>query len=175
MRREALESAIARRDMRSAVRFTDLKIHEQRSHGFRAHAAAAVGMQRQCTRDDALFVSRIGDDLIGELGRFTRRDHPADDVAAEDIEDDVQMEAGPFRRTFQLCYIPRPDFIGSDRQQLRLRVGGVHALLGRPVIWTCKRARKEDMHFDTRQYNHILWDTAADLGDQLYYRIIATI
>lgn len=47
--------------------------------------------------------------------------------------------------------------------------------LGRPVIWTCRRDRAADMHFDTRQYNHILWDTAADLGDQLYYRIVATI
>jgi hypothetical protein len=28
-----------------------------------------------------LFVSRVGDDLLGELGRFARRDHPADDIA----------------------------------------------------------------------------------------------
>jgi hypothetical protein len=30
--------------------------------------------------DDVLFVSRVGDDLFGELRRFTRRDHPADDI-----------------------------------------------------------------------------------------------
>ena len=48
--------------------------------------------------------------------------------------------------------------------------------MGRPVIWTCRRDRhKTDMHFDTRQYNHILWDAAADLSEQLYYRIVATI
>jgi hypothetical protein len=45
----------------------------------------------------------------------------------------------------------------------------------RPVIWTCRRDRKADMHFDTRQYNHILWDDAADLSNELYYRIVATI
>jgi hypothetical protein len=47
---------------------------------------------------------------------------------------------------------------------------------GRPVIWTCREdAAKTDMHFDTRQYNHILWREAADLQEQLYLRIAATI
>jgi nucleoside 2-deoxyribosyltransferase len=47
---------------------------------------------------------------------------------------------------------------------------------GRPVIWTCRKsAAANDMHFDTRQYNHILWDSAVDLTDQLYFRIAATI
>jgi hypothetical protein len=31
------------------------------------------------------------------------------------------------------------------------------------------------MHFDSRQYNHILWANAAELSEQLYYRIVATI
>jgi nucleoside 2-deoxyribosyltransferase len=48
--------------------------------------------------------------------------------------------------------------------------------MGRPVIWTCRSDRKgTDMHFDTRQYNHILWETETDLTEQLYYRIVATI
>jgi hypothetical protein len=47
--------------------------------------------------------------------------------------------------------------------------------IGRPVIWTCKRDSQKDMHFDTRQYNHILWDGADDLSEELYYRIVATI
>jgi nucleoside 2-deoxyribosyltransferase len=45
----------------------------------------------------------------------------------------------------------------------------------KPVIWTCQNRRQSDMHFDTRQYNHILWSDAADLENQLYYRIVATI
>ena len=48
--------------------------------------------------------------------------------------------------------------------------------LGRPVIWTCRTDReKSDMHFDTRQYNHILWSTPAELAEELYLRISATI
>jgi Nucleoside 2-deoxyribosyltransferase len=53
---------------------------------------------------------------------------------------------------------------------------GYALALGRPVIWTCREDRgKSDMHFDTRQYNHILWKSQEDLADQLYYRIAATI
>jgi nucleoside 2-deoxyribosyltransferase len=46
---------------------------------------------------------------------------------------------------------------------------------GRQVIWTCRADRERDMHFDTRQYNHILWRDAGDLRDQLHTRIVATI
>jgi len=47
--------------------------------------------------------------------------------------------------------------------------------LGRHVIFTCKRNEIKDAHFDTRQYNHILWDTPEDLKSGLTYRIEATI
>ncbi|MEN6519562.1 MAG: hypothetical protein ABFD46_00215 [Armatimonadota bacterium] len=49
--------------------------------------------------------------------------------------------------------------------------------LGIPVIWTC-RNKKEDidsLHFDTRQYCHILWNDAEDMRFQLRNRIAATI
>jgi len=69
------------RDMGPAVRFADIQVHEQRGDRLRAHAAAALGVQGQRAGDDVLFVSRVGDDLLGELGRFARRDHPADDIA----------------------------------------------------------------------------------------------
>jgi nucleoside 2-deoxyribosyltransferase len=38
---------------------------------------------------------------------------------------------------------------------------------GRPVIWTCRRDDAKDMHFDTRQYNHILWRTPEELSEEL--------
>lgn len=31
--------------------------------------------------------------------------------------------------------------------------------LGKPVIWCCKEDYFNDLHFDTRQYNHIKWET----------------
>ena len=47
--------------------------------------------------------------------------------------------------------------------------------LGREVIFTCRRDEIENLHFDTRQYNHIVWDKPDDLRTQLTFRIQATI
>ena len=42
---------------------------------------------------------------------------------------------------------------------------------GLPVIWTCRVDDYEHAHFDTRQYNHIVWRTADELRDRLYTRL----
>jgi nucleoside 2-deoxyribosyltransferase len=47
--------------------------------------------------------------------------------------------------------------------------------LGIPVIWMCKETSLPDLHFDTRQYAHIVWKNPADLCAQLRNRIGATI
>jgi len=47
--------------------------------------------------------------------------------------------------------------------------------LGLPVIWTCKKGDEDKLHFDTRQYNHIIWEDAKDLKEKLVNRIKATI
>jgi hypothetical protein len=44
-----------------------------------------------------------------------------------------------------------------------------------PVIFTCREDVLAQVHFDTRQYNHIVWKTAADLRRSLSQRISATI
>jgi hypothetical protein len=47
--------------------------------------------------------------------------------------------------------------------------------LGIPVIWTCRDTSLADLHFDTRQYSHIVWKSPAELFVQLRNRIGATI
>lgn len=47
--------------------------------------------------------------------------------------------------------------------------------LGIPVIWTCRDADIRDAHFDTRQYNHIVWRSPEDLRSKLRARIEATL
>ncbi len=44
-----------------------------------------------------------------------------------------------------------------------------------PVIFTCHENMIDKIHFDTRQYNHILWKASDDLHNQLVNRITATI
>jgi nucleoside 2-deoxyribosyltransferase len=47
--------------------------------------------------------------------------------------------------------------------------------LGRPVIFTCRQDHLPQAHFDTRQYNHIAWNTPPELRQKLANRIQATI
>lgn len=47
--------------------------------------------------------------------------------------------------------------------------------LGRPVIWTCRKDDIDNAHFDTRQYNHIVWENEKELYEKLKNRIEATI
>ncbi len=47
--------------------------------------------------------------------------------------------------------------------------------LGIPVIWTCQEDDIKNCHFDTRQYNHIVWKKPEDLWQKLRDRILATV
>ncbi len=47
--------------------------------------------------------------------------------------------------------------------------------LGIPVIFTCPEGMLEKVHFDTRQYNHIVWNTPEELRQSLATRISAVI
>jgi hypothetical protein len=47
--------------------------------------------------------------------------------------------------------------------------------LGRPVIWACRQDDFANVHFDTRQYNYIVWTDPEDLRARLTVRIQATV
>jgi nucleoside 2-deoxyribosyltransferase len=66
----------------------------------------------------------------------------------------------------------------ADCTELRQAVffeAGYAMGLGLPVIFTCKKGTKIEGCFDTRQYNHIIWENAEDLQAQLKDRILAVI
>ena len=44
-----------------------------------------------------------------------------------------------------------------------------------PVFFTCRENAIDELHFDIRQYNHIVWQTLDDLRNRLTYRIVAVI
>ena len=47
--------------------------------------------------------------------------------------------------------------------------------LGRPVIWMCREEEVGKLHFDTRQYNHILYSDPLDAQRKLRNRIVAIL
>ena len=47
--------------------------------------------------------------------------------------------------------------------------------LNLPVIWTCRNDQIDQVHFDTRQFNHIVWSDPGDLLIKMKNRIGAVI
>ncbi len=47
--------------------------------------------------------------------------------------------------------------------------------LGISVIFTCRKDLQDEIHFDTRQYNHIFWEAPDELRERLEERIGAVI
>jgi len=69
------------------------------------------------------------------------------------------------------------DFTHGDtgpRGGVYYEAGFAHGL-NIPVFFTCRKDVLDKVHFDTRQYNHIVWETAGDLRKQLADRISAVI
>ena len=52
---------------------------------------------------------------------------------------------------------------------------GFAAGLEIPVVWTCRKDWKEQIHFDATHFNRIQWETPQELCERLKTRIIATI
>ena len=69
------------------------------------------------------------------------------------------------------------DFTHGDdgaRGSVYFEAGFAHGL-GKPVIYTCRRDMVDKLHFDTRQYPHIVWATPEELCEQLQSRIRALL
>lgn len=47
--------------------------------------------------------------------------------------------------------------------------------LGIPVIWTCHQVDVKTLHFDTRQFNHVVWKEPSELREKLRQRVEATV
>ena len=81
-----------------------------------------------------------------------------------------------------IAEVKRSRFLVADfTSELEKVRGGVYYEAGFaqglniPVIFTCRKDQIEVVHFDTRQFNHIVWDEAEDLRKKLKNRISATI
>ena len=69
------------------------------------------------------------------------------------------------------------DFTHGDdgaRGGVYFEAGYAHGL-DLPVICTCRRDMADKLHFDTRQFNHILWQTPGELHEGLKNRILEVI
>jgi len=107
--------------------------------------------------------NKIDDEIIAEIrkSKFVIADFTSGFIKDADVSDE--------------------DAIKGAQQNKLLARGGVYYEagfaqgLGIPVIWTCHADCINHVHFDTRQYNHIVWKTPDELYTKLKHRIEATI
>ncbi len=71
------------------------------------------------------------------------------------------------------CGVVVADFSGH-RQGVYFEAGFALGL-GKSVIWCCREADLSEAHFDTRQYNHLVWSTPEELREKLRERLRATV
>ena len=80
-------------------------------------------------------------------------------------------------RSFKRSRFVVADFTqGEDgaRGSVYYEAGFAHGL-GIEVIFACREDALQNVHFDTRQYNHIVWETPEELRERLAARISAVI
>lgn len=105
-------------------------------------------------------ISRAGYKAI----RIDRKDHN------NKIDDEIIAEIR--RSRFLVADFTHGD--GGPRGGVYYEAGFAQGL-NIPVIYTCRKDQIDRVHFDTRQFNHILWENPKDLAIQLERRISATI
>jgi hypothetical protein len=82
--------------VRPAVGFGDAEIGEQQCGGLGAHRTAAVGVQSELTFRRRMFGGGIVEQRGEQGGALAIGDTPADDASAENVDDNVEIEIGPF-------------------------------------------------------------------------------
>ena len=90
------------------MRFGDAEISEDQGGGFGLHRAAAIGMQGELALGDIMLDDGVVEEGFEQRGAFRVGNAPGDDPAAENIDDDIEIEVVPFRRP--------PNFVMSQDQ-----------------------------------------------------------
>ena len=127
---------------------------------------AFVAMWFNCSLTDAW--ERGIEPAIRDVGykpvRIDRKEH------LNKIDDEIIAEISKSR------FVVADFTHGADgaRGGVYYEAGFAHGL-NIPVIFSCKKDVMDKVHFDTRQYNHIVWETAGELRKKLTNRIAAVI
>jgi hypothetical protein len=96
--------------------------------------------------------------------RVDRKEH------VNKIDDEIVAEIR--RSRFVIAdFTSDPD---KPRGGVYFEAGFAHGL-NIPVIWTCRKDLIDSVHFDTRQFNHIVWSSPEELCNALKKRIGAVI
>jgi hypothetical protein len=85
-------------DVRSAERAADAELAEYIGDVVAGGDGAAIGVEGQLAGDDGLLAAGLSDEARGDLTGLDVGEGPADDVAAEDVEEDEEVVIGACSR-----------------------------------------------------------------------------
>src|SRR5919108_511 len=116
-------------DMRARMGFRPARVAQKRRGGLGGHRPAAIGMQGELPALNTLPSTSLCDQFFCQRRGFAFGDHPTDHIAAEHVQNDIQVVIRPFGRTQQFGDIPAPQLVGRGGQQFWLRIIGVTQLV----------------------------------------------
>ena len=82
-------------DLRPTEGSRDSQVREELGCAFARHRRSAVGVKRQYFRRNTLFIAGLFNQTPCESRVLTVRHHPTHGIAAEDVEQDVEVVVGP--------------------------------------------------------------------------------
>src|SRR5271166_4141047 len=85
-------------------------------------------MQGELAGGDIMLDDGVVEQGFEQRGAFSVGDAPGDDPAAENIDDDIEIEVAPFRGAHQLRYVPGPNLIWAFGEKFRLLIDGAPQL-----------------------------------------------
>ena len=77
------------------------EVRQQKGRGLRLHRGTAVRVQRELAGQDVMLGHRIVEQRCELRRALGIGDAPADDAAAEDVKDDIEIVVAPLGRTHQ--------------------------------------------------------------------------
>src|SRR5208283_1892174 len=86
-------------------------------------------MNRELISPDILLCTGFANKSLSQYRRFRRGYHPADNIAAEDIHDHIQVKVSPLYRTQEFGDVPGPNLVWRCSQKLWLMIHRVTQLV----------------------------------------------
>src|SRR5690606_16055690 len=120
--KERLLVRVVVRDARPRVTAVDPEGGEQFGETVGCHGSTAVLVDDELAGLDAVARDGLREELLGESAVLTLGHHPRDDVAAEEVEDDVEVEEDAADEGGELRDVPGPDLVRSRGDEPRNRV-----------------------------------------------------
>ncbi len=117
-----------------AERWYDAELLQCGQHGGALHRTAVIGVQHNLLWRDVFPLTNIPHHLACQLAAFRFIDLPADDLAAVDVHEQVQIEVDPHDRCRQIRYVPAEQLAGCRCRQCMRLVARFRRLFGATVL-----------------------------------------